>query len=58
MKKWSQPEITNLVLAKTAGNPSTRGNDSAIPDCIENAFETLFGDHSGDAPSPSPTHSN
>lgn len=47
MKTWEQPEITNLRLAKTAGNPATSGNDTSIPDCIEDAFESIYGDHSG-----------
>lgn len=51
MKKWTNPEISKLGAKATMGNPSTKGNDSHIPDCIENAFECIFGDHSGDCPS-------
>lgn len=47
MKTWFRPEIINLRLTKTAGNPATGGNDTAIPDCIEDAFESIYGDHSG-----------
>lgn len=47
MKKWTNPNIYTLGVQATKGNPSTNGNDAAIPDCIENALESIFGDHSG-----------
>ena len=60
MSKWLKPEITNLGLSNTAGNPSTTGNDSAIPDCQEIIIEDLAGrDLSGDDPGfkPIPSYS-
>lgn len=58
MRQWLKPEITNLGLSSTAGNPSTTGNDSAIPDCIEIPSESLAGrDLSGDDPTSKPTPS-
>lgn len=57
MSKWLQPEITNLGLSNTKGNPSTKGNDSMIPDCVEIPVEIIFGDHSGDCPKPTPSYS-
>lgn len=50
MKKWEKPEVKSLSLKMTQGNPSTKGNDACIPDCIENAFQSIFGDHSGSKP--------
>ena len=54
MKKWNNPKVTKLGMKETKGNPATRGNDAAIPDCIENAFESIFGDHSGSCPNNKP----
>ena len=56
MSKWLKPEITNLGLSNTAGNPCTTGNDSMIPDCLETMIEHIAGrDTSGDCPKPTPT---
>lgn len=57
MKKWFKPEIMNLGLSSTAGNPNAGGNDNLIDDCLESAFEAVAGDTSGPQPGFKPNYS-